>query len=170
MTSPWKREQFPVRRAELKLSSESHLRLKSKSVVNSIWRYPCFTWRGDHGLLPTANSPCRIQSPPIMRETATMQFSMCPNCVCNNKPTIQSVESIPHEQPFFQKRYDLFLRMAYFTDLPWAFKTCFSRSINMTKITTKSAAGESQIMWVPISGMSKLPITAPNTKQKIVPK
>ena len=28
------------------------------------WLYPCLTWRGDHGLLPISDPPCRNQSPP----------------------------------------------------------------------------------------------------------
>ena len=39
-----------------------------------------------------------------------MQFSMFLNCARTrvSPPAIQSVESIPHELPFFQKRYDYF--------------------------------------------------------------
>ena len=37
-----------------------------------------------------------------------MQFSMFLNCARVTLLAIQSVESIPHELPLFQKRYDYF--------------------------------------------------------------
>ncbi len=40
-----------------------------------------------------------------------MQFSMFLNCARVTLLAIQSVESIPHELPFFQKRYDYFGRL-----------------------------------------------------------
>jgi len=60
-------------------------------------------------LLPTANSPCRIQSPPNNERNCHHAVFNVPELRARvSPPAIQSVESIPHELPFFQKRYDYF--------------------------------------------------------------